>query len=115
MIAVGAIEKALFSPMSVVDKITYIEHKDLAMIINAPPRFVGAFFRTIRSELIKPQFHRLWVLVLGMLLNVIRAKLAHLMLTHHPGARRDWPVLDCPFTGKPVLADAACRGMSDKT
>ena len=36
MIAVGAIEKALFGPMSVVEKITFIEHKDLTMIIDVP-------------------------------------------------------------------------------
>ncbi len=45
---VGAIEKALFGPMSVVGNRTFIEHKDLTMMIDTPPRFVQAFFRPVR-------------------------------------------------------------------
>ena len=78
MIRDGAIEKALFGPMSVVGKITFIEHEGLVMIIDAAPRFVQAFFRPVRSRLTKPQFHHLWALVLGMLLNLRRSKLVHL-------------------------------------
>ncbi len=78
MIRDGAIEKALFGPMNVVGNDTLIVRKDLAMIIDSPPRFVQAFFRPVRSGLSKPQFHHLWTLVLGILLNVRRAKLTHL-------------------------------------
>lgn len=74
----GAIEKALFDPMNVVLNDTLIVRKDLVMIIDAPPRFVQAFFRPVRSDLSRPQFHHLWTLVLGVLLNVRRAKLCHL-------------------------------------
>jgi SRSO17 transposase len=77
MIRDGAIEKALFGPMNVVLNDTLIERKDLAMFIDAPPRFVQAFFRPIRWGLSKPQFHHVWTLVLGILLNVRRAKLIH--------------------------------------
>jgi len=74
----GAIEKALFGPMKVVFEDTAIERKDLAMIIDAPPRFVQAFFRPVLSGLTRPQFHHLWVLTLGMLLSLRRPKLIHL-------------------------------------
>ena len=78
MIGASAIEKALFGPMNVVLKNTLIERKDLTMIMDAPPRFVQAFCRPVRSSLTKPQFHHLWTLVLGILLNLRRAKLNHL-------------------------------------
>jgi SRSO17 transposase len=74
----GAIEKALFGPMNVVLKDTLIVRKDLAMIIDAPPRFAQAFFRPVLSGLTRPQFHHLWVLVLGILLSLRRPKLIHL-------------------------------------
>jgi hypothetical protein len=48
------------------------------MIIDAPPRFVQAFFRPVRPGLTKPRFHHLWTLVLALLLGVRRAKLTHL-------------------------------------
>ncbi len=63
----GAIEKAIFGPMSVVENDTLIVRKDLAVIIDAPPRFVRALFRPVRSGLSKPQFHHFWTLVLGIL------------------------------------------------
>jgi SRSO17 transposase len=75
---VGAIEKALFGPMRVVLTNTTIERKEPAVIIDAPPRFVQAFFRPVISGLSRPQGHHLWVLVLGILLNLRRAKLMHL-------------------------------------
>jgi hypothetical protein len=78
MIRGGAIEKALFGPMNVVLIDTLIMRKGLVMIIDAPPRFVRAFFRPVRSGLSKPQFHHLWTLVLGILLNLGRSKLTHL-------------------------------------
>lgn len=78
MICNSPIEKALFGPMSVVENITFIEPEGLAMIIDAPPRFARAFFRPARAGLSKPQFHHLWTLVLGILLNARRAKLTHL-------------------------------------
>ena len=78
MIRDGAIEKALFDPMNMVLTDTLVERKDLAMIIDSPPRFVQAFFRPVRPGLSKPQFHHLWTLVLGILLNARRAKLTHL-------------------------------------
>ena len=74
----GAIEKALFGPMKVVFTNTAIERKEPVMIIDAPPRFVQAFFRPVLSGLTRPQFHHLWVLVLGMLLSLRRSKLIHL-------------------------------------
>lgn len=74
----GAIGKALVGPMNVVSNDTLIERKDLTMIIDAPPRFVQTFFRPVRSGLTKPQFRHLWTLVLGILLNLRRAKLIHL-------------------------------------
>ena len=80
MIRDGATEKALSSSMNVVWVLrnTLVERKDLTMIIDAPPRFVQAFFRPVRSRLTKPQFRHLWTLVLGILLNPRRAKLIHL-------------------------------------
>lgn len=81
MNAVGAIEKVLSGPMNVMVNDTLIVRKDLAMIIDAPPRFVQAFFRPVRSGLSKPRFHHLWTLVLGVLLNARRANLVHLTKT----------------------------------
>jgi hypothetical protein len=78
MVCDGAIERALFCPMNVVLKDTLIEHKGLAMIIDSPPRFAQAFLRPVRPGLSKPQFHHVWTLILGILLNVRRAKLTHL-------------------------------------
>jgi SRSO17 transposase len=78
MLCDGATEKALFGPMNVVWNNTLTGRKDLVMIIDAPPRFVRAFFRPVRSGLSKPQFHHVWTLVLGILLNARRANLRHL-------------------------------------
>ena len=64
--------------MNVVENDTLIVRKDLAMMIDSPPRFVQAFLRPVHSGLSKPQFHHLWTLVLSMLLNLRRAKLTHL-------------------------------------
>ena len=70
MIRDGAIENAPFGPMNVVSNDTLIVRKDLPMIIDSPPRFVQAFVQPVRSGLSKPQFHHVWTLVLGILLNV---------------------------------------------
>ena len=72
MIRDAAIEKVLFGPMNVVENDTLILRKDLAMIIDSPPRFVQAFFRPVHWGLSKPQFHHLWTLVLSILLNLRR-------------------------------------------
>ena len=40
MIRDAAIEKVLFGPMNVVENDTLIVRKNLAMIIDSPPRFV---------------------------------------------------------------------------
>ena len=78
MSCIGAIEKAFFDPMNVTFNETLIEHEGLAVIIDASPRFVQAFFRSVRAGLSRPQFHHLWTMVLGILLNVRCAKLTHL-------------------------------------
>lgn len=64
--------------MNVVENDTLIVRKDLAMMIDSPPRFGQAFFRPVHWGLSKPQFHHLWTLVLSILLNLRRAKLTHL-------------------------------------
>lgn len=46
-----------------------IEQKDVAMMIDAPPRFVQACVRLVPSGQSKPQVHHLRALVLGILVN----------------------------------------------
>jgi hypothetical protein len=64
--------------MNVVLYVTFIKRKDLAVIIDAQPRFLHRFFRLLRSGLSKPQFSHLWTLILALVVNLRRAKLAHL-------------------------------------
>ncbi len=111
MVVVYPIEKALSRPIFVVLKFTRIEVEGLVMIIDAPPAFMQAFFRPIRSSLSKPQFRHLWVLVLGLLLNVRRSKLVHLANTTPGRTHRTahGVFLACSDWDAPALLDGEVR------
>ncbi len=78
MIAVGAIEKALFESMNVVSDVTVIDQKDLTMIIDHCPRFVKRFFDSPSSALSKPQRGHLWRIVLAVAVSSCGSKLSQL-------------------------------------
>jgi len=78
MIGLGAIEKALLRPMSVLNKITFIEHEGLVMMIDRCPRFVQRFLGSRTAGFSKPQRCHLWRIVLAMAVGTCEAKLSHL-------------------------------------
>jgi len=59
-----------------------------AVIIDHLPAFAQRFFRPFQSDLSKPQFTHLWSLVLGLVINLRSAKLAHLAALAPEGGHR---------------------------
>lgn len=74
----GATEKALAESMNVVINGTCIDRKDLAMIIDACPRFVQRFFGARAATLSKPRRAHLWRIVLVIAVGRCGVKLSHL-------------------------------------
>lgn len=83
MILIGAIEKALFRPMKMVQNANHIGHEGLTMIIDHQPPVVQAFFSLFRRSLTKPQFHHLWTLILAWVVHPGRRTVLNLA-THIP-------------------------------